>query len=105
MGPFGFEFFLSLKEGVVNFQLAGLLLTFPLAWVAWALYGLAGQYLSLEGGDFNPTPHTQRSIVKLGLRAPRFTTNAPLTLKSLELSGDLINYIKMDDIVRGAATA
>jgi hypothetical protein len=59
-------------------------LPFPLARVAWALYGLAGQYLSLEGGGLYPTPHTQLSIVKFGLRAPSFTTISPLALKSLE---------------------
>ena len=59
-------------------------LPFPLARVAWVLYGLAGQYLSLEGGNFNPTPHTQLPIMKLGSRAPSFTITFSLALKSLE---------------------
>ena len=32
----------------------------------WVLHGLAGQYLSLEGGDCNPTPNTQLLTMKVG---------------------------------------
>ena len=45
--------------GGVTYYLMDPSLPFPPAWVVWVLYGLAGQYLNLEGGVFTqPTTHS-----------------------------------------------
>ena len=78
---------MSLRK--LNLQLTGPFFPFPLARFAWVLYGLAGQYLSLEGGDFNPTPNTQLLIMKFGSRAPSFTTTSPPHTKFTRIPGFL----------------
>ena len=69
----------------------------------WVLYGLAGQYLSLEGGGCYPTPNTQLSTVRFGSRAPSFTTTCSLALIALELLVLSRNFICFRKTEAGAA--
>ena len=51
---------MSLRK--LNLQLTGPFFPFPLARVAWVLFGLAGQYLRLEGGGCYPTPNQHTAV-------------------------------------------